>query len=398
MPEFALRSGICTLTWHDPRASNETRARTAARRPGSFTSTPTTSAPAARDDSRQVGARRPTASSRARARPRSPPARPRTAATARTSGGPRATSARARGHRPRASPSPPAVVQRRTPRSRRPHRTAARSRRHRPAQLPSTHGVTSREEAVTTREQPPDRPLAAVAHQLHTSLRIGPNRARPLSPKTASEQGKQATTGSRPPASRSMVRKGSTVRVRQRASQTALQSGFLLFGATPLTPSGPFRARRGQAWPLAGAAPSLARPRSGSRFLRPRYRGGTSRARASVATAREAVGEAFDADQPGPSWRAAEQLTRGHDGRVVAVGSSGQRAMATAAPDVLATRRQQSAAVVDLGHFALRRRRLGFAGSRLRRGSAAAATRSARRSGHGQRRPPPCRSRRGASP
>jgi hypothetical protein len=100
-----------------------------------------------------------------------------------------------------------------------------------------------------------------------------------------------------------MVRKGSPVRVRQRASEAALQSGFRLFGATPLTPSEPFRARRGQAWPLAGAVPPLAGPQSGSRS-RPRYRGGTPRARASVATARETVGEAFDADQPGPSWRA----------------------------------------------------------------------------------------------
>jgi hypothetical protein len=47
-----------------------------------------------------------------------------------------------------------------------------------------------------------------------------------------------------------MVRKGSTVRVRQRASETVLQRGFLCFGAARVTTSERFRARRGQPWPL----------------------------------------------------------------------------------------------------------------------------------------------------
>jgi hypothetical protein len=103
-----------------------------------------------------------------------------------------------------------------------------------------------------------------------------------------------------------MVRKGSPVRVRQRASETALQRGFLVFGAAPLTPSELFRAGRGQAWPLAGAAPPLAGPRGASRS-RPRYRRGTRRARVAGATARRNVGEAFDADQRGPGRRAGER-------------------------------------------------------------------------------------------
>ena len=80
-----------------------------------------------------------------------------------------------------------------------------------------------------------------------------------------------------------MVRKGSPVRVRQRALKTALQRGFRLFGAAPLTPSEHFRARRGQAWPLAGAASSFAGPRSACRSRR-RYRRGTRRTRSVAAS------------------------------------------------------------------------------------------------------------------
>jgi hypothetical protein len=46
-----------------------------------------------------------------------------------------------------------------------------------------------------------------------------------------------------------MVRKGSPVRVRQRALRTLLQYGLLVSGAAPLTPSWWLRARRGRMWP-----------------------------------------------------------------------------------------------------------------------------------------------------
>jgi hypothetical protein len=63
-----------------------------------------------------------------------------------------------------------------------------------------------------------------------------------------------------------MVRKGSPVRVRQRAlSETTLQRGFFIAGAARMTTSERFLARRGQAPPLTGSASPLAGPRSASR-------------------------------------------------------------------------------------------------------------------------------------
>jgi len=63
-----------------------------------------------------------------------------------------------------------------------------------------------------------------------------------------------------------MVRKGSPVRVRQRALKTALQRGLLVSGAARMTTSERFLARRGQAWPLIGAARWLFRLAAASRL------------------------------------------------------------------------------------------------------------------------------------
>jgi hypothetical protein len=91
----------------------------------------------------------------------------------------------------------------------------------------------------------------------------------------------------------SMVRKGSPVRVRQRASETALQRGFLLSGSAPLTPSGCFLARRGQAWPSARAVPCPCAPRQ-RRVVDRRYPRGTRPAgtcrRSSVCPRRQELG------------------------------------------------------------------------------------------------------------
>jgi hypothetical protein len=89
-----------------------------------------------------------------------------------------------------------------------------------------------------------------------------------------------------------MVRKGSPVRVRQRASETAVQRGFLILGAARMTTSERFLARSGQAWPWIGAAWPFARPRSTccSRLKVPtRYTPGANVCRDRPANGRESV-------------------------------------------------------------------------------------------------------------
>jgi hypothetical protein len=82
-----------------------------------------------------------------------------------------------------------------------------------------------------------------------------------------------------------MVRKGSPVRVRQRASETAPQRGFLVFGSARMTTSESFLARRGRAWPLIGAAPRSCASRQ-RRVLNRRYPRGTRPAGPTVLAAR----------------------------------------------------------------------------------------------------------------
>jgi hypothetical protein len=82
-----------------------------------------------------------------------------------------------------------------------------------------------------------------------------------------------------------MVRKGSPIRVRQRASETPLQRGFLVSRAARMTTSYRFLARRGQAWPLIGAAPCAFASRQ-RRVLNRRYPRGTRPAGTTVLAAR----------------------------------------------------------------------------------------------------------------
>jgi len=141
--------------------------------------------------------------------------------------------------------------------------------------------------------------------------------------------------------STAMVRKGSPVRVWQRASETALQRGFLISGAGRMTTSEQFRARRGQARPPAGAAPPLR-----DRGAPPALGQGTD----AVPAGREALlqppANRREAFEPIIAACAGEPALRLHGwfvtGRVVAIGSLGPSAMATATGRVLAKARARA--------------------------------------------------------
>ena len=111
---------------------------------------------------------------------------------------------------------------------------------------------------------------------------------------------------------------GSPVRVRQRVSETALQRGFLVFGAARMTTS-----ERSEREGVKHGRWQALRRRSRDRGARPLQVQGTDAVHAgrSCWCDRPAkVGEAFDADQRGPSRRvggAASRVVR--DGRVVAM-------------------------------------------------------------------------------
>jgi hypothetical protein len=86
-------------------------------------------------------------------------------------------------------------------------------------------------------------------------------------------------------------KEGSPVRVRQRALENRATARFSCFRSGSDDRFRALLARRGQAWPRAGSAPPLARPRSASRS-RPRYRRGTRRTRRSRGTVRRTVDKA----------------------------------------------------------------------------------------------------------
>jgi hypothetical protein len=141
---------------------------------------------------------------------------------------------------------------------------------------------------------------------------------------------------------------------------------FPCFRCGPPTPSEPFLARRGQAWPLAGSAPWLAGSRSASRSW-PRYSRGTPRARGLLRPSEKQSATR----SPGLSRRAG-----GAASRVVVTGellSSARRARERwrSRPGALLQQaRARVPGIVDLGHF--RRPRVGvlrFARCEARRSS-----------------------------